>query len=70
MPKCFSNDGRWIIASAMDSIIRVWDLPTGHLVDAVRVEKPCMALAFSHTGEFLATAQNEDIGINIWYVIV
>lgn len=70
LSKCFSNDGRWIIATALDSIIRVWDLPTGHLVDAIRLERPCIALAFSNTGEFLATAHIEDIGINIWYVIV
>ncbi|KAI9790613.1 MAG: hypothetical protein M1816_004945 [Peltula sp. TS41687] len=63
---CFSNDGRWIIATAMDSIVRVWDLPTGHLVDAVRHASPCTALAFSNTGEFLATAHIEEIGVNIW----
>ena len=63
---CFSNDGRWIIAASMDSVIRVWDLPTGHLINAVRVESPCTALAFSDTGEFLATAHADSVGINIW----
>lgn len=63
---CFSNDGRWIIAASMDSVIRVWDLPTGHLIDAVRLEGVCTALAFSVTGEFLATAHANSIGINIW----
>ena len=63
---CFSNDGRWIIAASVDSVIRVWDLPTGHLINAVRVESPCTALAFSDTGEFLATAHADSIGINIW----
>ena len=63
---CFSNDGRWIIAASMDSVIRVWDLPTGHLINAVRVESPCTALAFSDTGEFLATAHAGSVGINIW----
>lgn len=63
---CFSNDGRWIIAASMDSVIRVWDLPTGHLINAVRVESPCTALAFSDTGEFLATAHADGVGINIW----
>ena len=63
---CFSNDGRWIIATSMDSVIRVWDLPTGHLINAVRVESPCTALAFSDTGEFLATAHADGVGINIW----
>lgn len=63
---CFSNDGRWIIAASMDSVIRVWDLPTGHLINAIRVVSPCTALAFSDTGEFLATAHADSVGINIW----
>ena len=63
---CFSNDGRWIVATSMDSVIRVWDLPTGHLINAVRLESPCTALAFSDTGEFLATAHADSVGINIW----
>ena len=63
---CFSNDGRWIMAASMDSVIRVWDLPTGHLINALRVESPCTALAYSDTGEFLATAHADSIGINIW----
>ena len=63
---CFSNDGRWIVAASMDSVIRVWDLPTGHLINAMRIEGACTALAFSPTGEFLATAHANSIGINIW----
>ena len=63
---CFSNDGRWIIAASKDSIIRVWDLPTGHLIDAIRMEIPCTALAFSGTGEFLATTCEGQVGVNIW----
>jgi len=63
---CFSNDGRWIIAASMDSVIRVWDIPTGHLINAMRIEGACTALAFSSTGEFLATAHADSVGINIW----
>jgi U3 small nucleolar RNA-associated protein 21 len=63
---CFSNDGRWIIAASMDSVIRVWDLPTGHLINAVRMQSQCTALAFSETGEYLATAHADGVGINIW----
>ncbi|KAL8648301.1 MAG: hypothetical protein Q9226_006054 [Calogaya cf. arnoldii] len=63
---CFSNDGRWIIAASMDSVIRVWDLPTAHLINAFQVESPCTALAFSDTGEYLATAHADSVGINLW----
>jgi len=63
---CFSADGRWIIAASKDSVIRVWDLPTGHLIDAIRMKTQCTALAFSATGEFLATTCEGEIGVNIW----
>lgn len=63
---CFSNDGRWIVAASMDSVIRVWDLPTGHLINAVRMQSPCTALAISETGEYMATAHADGVGINIW----
>ena len=63
---CFSNDSRWIIAASIDSAIRVWDLPTGHLINAFRLESPCTSVAFSDTGEFLATAHSDSAGINIW----
>jgi U3 small nucleolar RNA-associated protein 21 len=63
---CFSNDGRWIVAGSMDSVVRVWDLPTGHLINAMRLESTCTALAFSVTGEFLATAHANSSGINVW----
>lgn len=63
---CFSNDGRWIVAASQDSIIRVWDLPTSHLIDGFRLETPCIALAFSETGEYLAASNEGQLGVNIW----
>jgi U3 small nucleolar RNA-associated protein 21 len=63
---CFSNDGRWIIAASKDRVVRVWDLPTGHLIDAIRMETQCTALAFSGTGEFLATTCEGQVGVSIW----
>lgn len=63
---CFSNDGRWILAASQDSILRVWDLPTSHLIDAFRLETPCTALAFSGTGEYLAASNEGQLGVNIW----
>jgi U3 small nucleolar RNA-associated protein 21 len=63
---CFSNDGRWIIAASQDGIMRVWDLPTGNLIDAIRVASQWSAIAFSGTGEYLATACDNEIGISIW----
>lgn len=62
----FSNDGRWVLGASMDSIIRVWDLPTGHLIDVFHVSSTCTALAMSSTGEFLATSHADGVGVNIW----
>ena len=62
----FSSDGRWIIAASMDAAVRVWDLPTGHLIDIFRLPSTCVSLAMSATGEFLATAHADGIGINLW----
>lgn len=63
---CFSNDGRWIVAASQDSIIRVWDLPTSHLIDAFRLERPCQALAFSGSGEYFAAASEGELGVQLW----
>ena len=62
---CFSHDGRWIVACSMDSVTRVFDLSTGHLIDAFRTAT-CTNVAFSSTGEFLATTHAGALGINIW----
>ncbi|PWW76120.1 WD40 repeat-like protein [Tuber magnatum] len=53
---CFSNDGRWVVGASADRVIRVWDLPTGHMIDGTRTKSDVTAMAFSGTGEFLATA--------------
>lgn len=62
---CFSHDGRWIVACSMDSIVRIFDLATGHMIDAFRTAT-CTNVAFSSTGEFLATTHGGSIGISIW----
>lgn len=63
---CFSHDGRWIIAASRDRTIRVWDLPTSHLIDAIRLEKQCRAIGISSTGEYLATTIDDEPGVAIW----
>jgi U3 small nucleolar RNA-associated protein 21 len=62
----FSNDGRWIIAASSDSVVRVWDLTTGHLIEALRFRNKLTAIAFSGTGEYLATAHENSVGVHIW----
>jgi U3 small nucleolar RNA-associated protein 21 len=62
----FSNDGRWIISAASDSTVRVWDLPTGHLIDAMKLPNQVNTVAFSPSGEFLATGMDNEVGVHIW----
>jgi U3 small nucleolar RNA-associated protein 21 len=62
----FSNDGRWIISAASDSTVRVWDLPTGHLIDAMKLLSKCNTVAFSPSGEFLATGLEGEVGVHLW----
>ncbi|ETN46970.1 uncharacterized protein HMPREF1541_01160 [Cyphellophora europaea CBS 101466] len=62
----FSNDGRWIVASSMDSVVRVFDLGTGHLIDAFRLAPTCTNVTFNPSGEYLATTHAGTLGIQIW----
>ncbi|EME88461.1 uncharacterized protein MYCFIDRAFT_44037 [Pseudocercospora fijiensis CIRAD86] len=61
----FSDDGHWISAS-MGQLVFLWDLPTGHLVDGFKLKADCNTLAFSPTGEYLATATQDTVGVDIW----
>ncbi|KAM3556336.1 hypothetical protein MY1884_005115 [Beauveria asiatica] len=63
---CFSTDGRWVIAASKDCLVRIWDLPTSHLIDAIRLAKPCNAIAMSVTGEYLAACVDNEPGVTLW----
>lgn len=62
---CISSDGQRIVA-CIDQIVLVWDLPTGHLIDAFKLRAKVTAIALSPTGEFLATATEDSVGIDMW----
>ncbi|KAJ1795658.1 rRNA-processing protein utp21 [Coemansia sp. RSA 2399] len=62
----FSADGRWLVTAALDSTIRTWDLPTGHMVDCFGVESVAVSLALSPTGDFLATTHMDSVGVFLW----
>ncbi|EPX71916.1 U3 snoRNP-associated protein Utp21 [Schizosaccharomyces octosporus yFS286] len=62
----FSNDGRWLVTASLDGTIRTWDLPTGHLIDAITTGNVCTGLSFGPTGDYLATSHVDQIGISLW----
>ncbi|GAA6062774.1 hypothetical protein JCM10212_006887 [Sporobolomyces blumeae] len=62
----FSPDSRWIITASQDSIIRTFDVPTGNLVDAFRTKSVATSLAFSPSGDFLATTHVDSVGVYLW----
>lgn len=62
----FSPDSRWLISASMDATIKVWDIPSSYMIDQFRVEKPCVSLSMSPTGDFLATAHVNNLGIYLW----
>ncbi len=39
-PQTFSPDGRWLLTASMDGSVRVFDIPSGRLVDWFAFEKP------------------------------
>lgn len=62
----FSSDSHWLIVSYSDKSVRTWDLALGKMIDAFRLTSQCTSLSMSSTCEFLATAQEDSLGINIW----
>lgn len=62
----FSPDSRWLIAASADSVIRTYDIPSGRLVDAFRTSSLPTSIAFSPTGDFLATSHVDSVGVYLW----
>ncbi|OXB79497.1 UNVERIFIED_CONTAM: hypothetical protein H355_013893 [Colinus virginianus] len=62
----FSPDGRWLITSSMDCTIKTWDLPSGCLIDCFLLDSAAVSLTMSPTGDFLASAHVDDLGIYLW----
>lgn len=62
----FSPDSRWLVTSAMDCTIRLWDIPSSQLIDCFQVDAACTSLSFSPTGEYLATTHVDQLGVYLW----
>ncbi|MBW0470269.1 hypothetical protein O181_009984 [Austropuccinia psidii MF-1] len=62
----FTPDSRWLVACSTDSVIRTFDLPTSTLIDAFRTHSMATSITFSPTGDFLASAHTDSVGIFLW----
>uniref|UniRef100_A0A7S1YSC3 Small-subunit processome Utp21 domain-containing protein n=1 Tax=Ditylum brightwellii TaxID=49249 RepID=A0A7S1YSC3_9STRA len=60
------GDGRRLYTASLDKTIRIWDVPTNSCVDWLAFDHAPMSMSVSPTGEFLATAHENTIGINLW----
>ncbi|POW02636.1 hypothetical protein PSHT_12028 [Puccinia striiformis] len=59
-------DSRWLVATSADSVIRTFDLPTGAMIDAFRTASVATSVTFSPSGDFLASAHVDSVGIFLW----
>ena len=50
----------------MDNFIKVWDLPSGKLIDCFKFKNAPTSICFSPTSEFLATTHVNELGIYLW----
>ncbi|XP_069481588.1 WD repeat-containing protein 36 [Ambystoma mexicanum] len=62
----FSPDGRWLITASMDCCIKVWDLPSGCLIDCFLLDSAAVSITMSPTGDSLASSHVDDLGIYLW----
>ncbi|POV94601.1 hypothetical protein PSTT_16765 [Puccinia striiformis] len=59
-------DSRWLVATSANSVIRTFDLPTGAMIDAFRTASATTSVTFSPSGNFLASAHVDSVGIFLW----
>ena len=50
----------------MDCLIKIWDLPSGKLIDCLKFVNAPTSICFSPTAEFLATTHVNDLGVYLW----
>ena len=50
----------------MDCLVKVWDLPSGKLIDCFKFENAPTSICYSPTSEFLATTHVNELGIFLW----
>lgn len=62
----FSADSRWLITASMDCSIKIFDIPSAYMIDHFQMDSACISLTVSPSGDFLATAHVNKLGIYTW----
>ncbi|GBG70074.1 hypothetical protein CBR_g5707 [Chara braunii] len=62
----FSQDGRWLLSSSMDSTLRIFDVVAARPLDTMRVDVPITSLSLSPHMDLIATTHVNRNGIYLW----
>ena len=61
-----SPNSQWIVTTSLDSTMKVWDIPSGTLVDHIVFPNPATSVTFSPSEDLLATCHVGDLGVYLW----
>ena len=62
----FMPDGRWLLSTSLDKTMRIWDIPSGQLIDTLEFDQAIVTLAVSPNGDMLATGHTDALGVYLW----
>ncbi|CAF1316026.1 unnamed protein product [Rotaria sordida] len=62
----FMPDARWLLTTSLDKTMRIWDIPSGQLIDIMEFDQAITTLAISPNGDMLATGHTDALGIYLW----
>lgn len=62
----FMPDARWLLTTSLDKTMRIWDIPSGQLIDIIEFDQAIITLAVSPNGDMLATGHTDALGVYLW----
>ncbi len=62
----FMPDARWLLSTSLDKTMRIWDIPSGQLIDIIEFDEAIVTLAVSPNGDMLATGHTDALGVYLW----